>query len=325
MSTNYIINMLKLDYFSSQYAYLNNTSNHSNYSPFLFTDENTIIDIEYYNCLPEKLQIVLHCEITNIIINEKFIYPHEDQLEHPQYFILYEIFNGQYREEYWYDPKLDSWPNSKFLIKLNKKDVESLLQQKVPQNLLTKIDNLIKNSFINEELFFKFSCGSVKHDQQLIPVKSGLEIINEILSSKRLLYDLEKASRYAWIQNYVVLSKWIEIDECCLEEKGKYEYRIFVKDKQVRAISQQNWNKRYIYIEERENIFQKITDLIDRTHVKRGVCDVWYDKKNDKCWLIEINPFGPGLSSGSASFHWIRDKNVLWKEQTTECVWRVMI
>lgn len=317
---------LKFDYFSSQYAIHNNSNNHADYAPFIFTDTITIIDIDYFNYLPERLQNILHHQISDITI-DKISYPHSDQHDHQLFPLLYEIFIEQYREEYWYKSNIISWSTSKFMIKITKDDVSYLVEKNEPPGLAKRIDNLMKNSLPQHgEIFFKLSCGSVKHDELLVPVRSRQEIIEKIINSRRLQKDLFKVTLFPWKRVYLIITPWLNLNEHCEEESEKYEYRVFLDNGKIRAISQQNWNKVYLFFnnDEREHIYNRMVELFDQLDVKRGVCDVWYDKKSDKCWLIEINAFGPGLSAGSASFHWIRDKDILWKGDVGNCIWRVI-
>jgi len=118
------------------------------------------------------------------------------------------------------------------------------------------------------------------------------------------------------------LLKWQKFD--------KYkEYRIFVCDNVITAISQQNIYEVNTYLdafseEERIKIIEKHVQIIydgfektikkKITHTKSYCMDAVI-LEYDSLYFIEINSFGAGYAAGSALFHWINDMEILNKNE----------
>lgn len=111
------------------------------------------------------------------------------------------------------------------------------------------------------------------------------------------------------------------------------EFRIFVYNKKITAISQQ-----YLY-EPNNTLLQnptllhswlpKICDYVNNVvipkvdHLSHYVLDIALID-NDEVYFIEINPFGKEYSAGSALFHWIIDEDILY-DKTNNIVVRYTI
>ena len=116
---------------------------------------------------------------------------------------------------------------------------------------------------------------------------------------------------------------WIQID------KFK-EFRVFIKDYNIMAISQQyiyepnKWfqNKSIPFMTEKMN---KIINYFDKNIKNKlmniSISDTSLDIAfvNDKLYMIELNPFGKEYSSGSALFNWIDDYNKLYTNNEINC------
>ena len=114
------------------------------------------------------------------------------------------------------------------------------------------------------------------------------------------------------------LLSWIEINE-------DREFRIFICNNNITAISQQNIYKRNEYLlkynEEERNIIinnwiniikNYFDDVIKKniTHTNNYTIDlVLLD--NNQPYFIEINSFGKDYAAGSALYHWIIDETIL--------------
>ena len=99
----------------------------------------------------------------------------------------------------------------------------------------------------------------------------------------------------------------------------QHEFRVFVYNGKITAISQQNIYKQ-IYDNENEvkELCDKIISNFNST-LKRKIEANWiesyvYDVAIliDEIYFIEPNPFGKEYSSGSALFHWIEDEKILY-------------
>lgn len=99
------------------------------------------------------------------------------------------------------------------------------------------------------------------------------------------------------------------------------EFRVFVKNNKITAISQQNIYTKSIFIMSK-NFYEKyylVSDLIKYfelniknklIHYNNYVMDIALIE--DDFYFIEINPFGKEYSSGSACFNWIKDYEILY-------------
>lgn len=118
---------------------------------------------------------------------------------------------------------------------------------------------------------------------------------------------------------YIMLREFADVP---LED----EYRCFVYDNKLRAISQYHWNvQRPELLSQRLVIRDRISEFIDL--IIRGlylpyadcIVDVILDKPSDKTFkglgihLIECNCFGADLIAGSALYNWDVDYDILYK------------
>ena len=113
------------------------------------------------------------------------------------------------------------------------------------------------------------------------------------------------------------LMPWIKID-------SNKEFRIFVYNNKITAISQQNIYQTNTILKPYENIkkviiknwIEIITSYFETTikpnitHTKNYTIDLAL-LENDKPYFIEINSFGKDYAAGSALFHWIIDEDML--------------
>jgi hypothetical protein len=98
------------------------------------------------------------------------------------------------------------------------------------------------------------------------------------------------------------------------------EFRVFVKNNNITAISQQNIYTKSIFIMSK-TFYEKynlVSDLVKYFELNIKNKLIQYNDyvmdialiEND-FYFIEINPFGAQYSSGSACFNWIKDDNIL--------------
>jgi hypothetical protein len=150
-------------------------------------------------------------------------------------------------------------------------------------------------------VFVKLDQLSAKTDTEIRPLKNAEEILFHITHSKKLYKSVYGRN----LPVKLILIPWKKIDP-------KYEFRIFICNKKVVAISQQNLYDQYHYtVDEITNIIHLIknADLIHYLPYQEVVCDIFIE--NNNCHLIECNPYGAYSASGSSLFCWIKDKNLL--------------
>jgi hypothetical protein len=128
-----------------------------------------------------------------------------------------------------------------------------------------------------------------------------------------LLRDLERAVQTAETLCVIVMP-WNEE----LQNRGrKWEFRVFVCDATVTAISQQVWSECVGLTEDDMCVVATVvcewyhTVLYNRLPFSSAVLDVWIDDKQAP-HLIEANPWGGWSSSGSSLFHWTHDHSLLY-------------
>lgn len=119
------------------------------------------------------------------------------------------------------------------------------------------------------------------------------------------------------------LLPWQNINE-------KYEFRVFVNDKRVVAISQQNWFTVYDYepdeliaiaskiMEYYENKI-KLAINLDNYTIDMAILD------SGEPYFIEVNCFGREYAAGSALFHWLLDDAVLYPKSYDSVEFRYLV
>jgi hypothetical protein len=103
------------------------------------------------------------------------------------------------------------------------------------------------------------------------------------------------------------------------------EFRVFVHDNKITAISQQHFYQsnellKVLSNDDKSKIINEWIILIQNyfnSNIKNNIllnsyCYDFAILDNNKPYFIEINPFGKEYSSGSALFHWLNDENKLY-------------
>ena len=107
--------------------------------------------------------------------------------------------------------------------------------------------------------------------------------------------------------------------------KPDYEFRCYVHNRTVTAISQYHCYCRFEALQDLEHV-EKIRSAICTFHeetknsfsVPSYVIDIAVDPEDYSCQVIELNPFGKTMSSGSGLFHWERDGDLLYDNLNRE-------
>jgi len=117
------------------------------------------------------------------------------------------------------------------------------------------------------------------------------------------------------------------------------EYRIFICNNRISAISQQNiyevneFLNSFTY-EECIKIVQKHVGIIYErfeNHIKKKIthtenyCMDAVILENDSLYFIEINSFGAEYAAGSALFHWINDEDILYAKHDNTITFRYSV
>jgi hypothetical protein len=138
-------------------------------------------------------------------------------------------------------------------------------------------------------------------------ITSADEAMNLLLTSERAYTDMIDWSYYGEPEQ-LVLRKWEP------ELSYDYEFRVFISENKVTAISQYDHYAVYEHLfEQKEKIQEKILEFWQKVHSHVGensyVMDVGYFPKKEECVLIEVSPFL--TCTGPALFHWKNDRELL--------------
>lgn len=93
------------------------------------------------------------------------------------------------------------------------------------------------------------------------------------------------------------------------------EFRVFVHNKQVSAISQQFIDHSNVWFDslsslEQMKVLNRIVDFANK--IEKINCIIDLVVNDDEIYFIELNPFGEDYGAGSALFHWVNDRDILY-------------
>jgi len=186
--------------------------------------------------------------------------------------------------------------------------------KKFPESYKEELDDMIQEniSFLEKKDYF------VRTEN--VSLKTGIHGVGPYQDLKQVIESMvtcrEGHSPFSEPNIRLYFLPWIKID-------SDKEFRVFVKNGEITAISQQQLYQVNTFLKECDNIPKVVKYWINiiKTHFDKiikykivnlnsYVMDVAITE-NESCYFIEINPFGSEYSSGSALFHWILDHDVL--------------
>ena len=177
------------------------------------------------------------------------------------------------------------------------------------------------DKFFNNDVgyFVRTENVSLKYGMHGIGPYFNFKSIIESLVTSTIEHDPMKSIESKCLKLY--LFDWLNIDP-------SMEFRVFVHNHKVTCISQQNLYERHKYfhsLTELEinnsihSITNKITDYLSKLfeldhYVKSNIKSFTIDMAiiDDQPYLIEFNSFGSEYAAGSALFHWILDRDLLY-------------
>jgi hypothetical protein len=309
--------MLRVPIYPIKNLKCNNRNLHE-YSPYVINENNeNIIDETWWCSLTNYCKNKI-CQLTKFKLGKVAI-PHEFQFDNGSKFltIMYKCYIDSFDYNIWYDyiKNNDNMPQNVVLIPIdqNFKDtfVELYNSNEKYSNQLENFKNDIEVKMKHEQYFIRLSSTSGKNEKSVESFKSVDDIISHI-SSVKLFIDQEYIQKK---ESYLIMMPWNDyIDD-------RYEFRIFVVNYKLTAVSQQNFKKLYNYSCEELEIFEHALNnisFIKLTPYKTYVCDVYVNMETQTCHLIELNPFGAHSGAGSALFNWIDDYDILHGLRDTE-------
>ena len=154
----------------------------------------------------------------------------------------------------------------------------------------------------------------LKYDK--LKVKEGLKTFDLLTRSQRIFSDINLFFQYRILNSSsgdlaIILREWDE------KLRQDYEFRCYVHNRKVTAISQYNCYCYFESLQDEEHakrIRSSITSFIDKVsgciRTPSFVIDIGV-LEDYSCQVIELNPFGAYMSSGSALFNWLDDYDLL--------------
>jgi len=148
-------------------------------------------------------------------------------------------------------------------------------------------DYLKKNS--GTGVFTKLSHKSAKNEFRLYPAKTVVQVFDNIVHSQEVLKNVPKSSS-------LVLKPWND------NISKTSEYRVFIEQRRIIALSQQAWSKPQQGEPETQGLLEALEELVPKLPYYDAVLDINY--KDGKMELIEVNPGCIWATSGSSLFLW---------------------
>eukprot|EP01064_Diplonema_japonicum_P032486 TRINITY_DN6114_c0_g1_i1.p1 TRINITY_DN6114_c0_g1~~TRINITY_DN6114_c0_g1_i1.p1 ORF type:complete len:365 (+),score=83.33 TRINITY_DN6114_c0_g1_i1:37-1131(+) len=150
-------------------------------------------------------------------------------------------------------------------------------------------------------VFVKLSSKSAKNDVKLRPLTTVRGVLDTLTASKDIMAWLEGSGNVARAADLVLLP-W---NPCITEDN---EYRVFMKQGEPTAISQQRWYHQIPDPLSPDMVVSAVrtlcTTLQPRLPFPSATLDVWINPSTSTAHLIECNPWGGFFSSGSSLFDW---------------------
>lgn len=277
-----------------------NTLNHFNYSPYIFNSVNKqiIIDTKWFEPLNDKYK----SQIMNLLQKRDITFsfdhvtnPHETEI----FWEFYKLCCS------WYD--FNEWctlTDNYQMYTLSDDEINtlqhlgSISDLYVSNNFHIFIETLLQHDEYKNGIFIKTGTKSCKHDHSLVRLTNEYDIIKSIISSDSMLRSFEHT-------NKLIFKPWNP------NINNNNEFRVVIRNKKIKWISQQACYNNITTFHP-DIIFLSITKFLQSVQFDyvNVVLDVFIDD-NYKTNLIECNPEGLWLASGSALFHWVNDYDLL--------------
>jgi hypothetical protein len=191
-------------------------------------------------------------------------------------------------------------------------------------DFLNKYSPMYQHLFDGTGYFVRSENVSFKYGQHGIgPYYSLKEIIESCVScvkGHRPIYpDTTSITLY--------LLEWVNI-------KPYDEYRVFVSNNKISAISQQHLHNVYPELNNNQQIIQTLKNIYDYfesniKHVITNTDSYTYDfafvNDNLEPFFIEQNSFGKEYAAGSALYHWLIDENILYGKHENTIYFRYTV
>ncbi len=152
---------------------------------------------------------------------------------------------------------------------------------------------------------------------QKLCIRNGEEALSLLIRSQRIFSDISMYFQYRVPHSSsgslnLILRDWVP----CHQD---HEFRCFVHNRSLTAISQYHCYSHFASLQHtghvqriRREIILFLSDVVDCFTIPSFVVDIVVHPHTYACSIIELNPFGRTLSSGSALYNWDKDFELLY-------------
>lgn len=295
----------------TQLSYKDN--NFYEYSPYLIKSNQNVIDKEWWISLTNYCKDLITIRLKGNFILDKVEVPHETQLDSNNFlYTVYRSYIDSFDYQIWY-PIKNSAENVKLIqIKDNIKRIliKMYKSEEICENEKIELDEfkeeIKRNIDSNKKYFIRLSGTSGKNEKNIKYFTSVEDILYHLTSVKLFIEQEYKRVKLT----YLIMMEWNESIDL------KFEFRIFVYNKKITAISQQSKKLFNFTQDELDLIELSLTKFIESKTVENlpyhtFILDTYIDINEALCKIIEINPFGAHCGAGSSLFQWDKDFDIL--------------
>lgn len=313
-----------------------NTCNHHELDPYLVRDGQLLVDQKFWDQdLTSKgradWQTIARVHGLVLVVEPKMELPHAVEPDSAVSQQLYLAYMSQFDADRWLTH--DLVPGSQ-VIELEYKLVHKLRgltqtwvlsgrrSSEVELECADQVAALVP-ACPEQGWFAKTSVSSGKHERPPRPIWSPLDLVCYLTETREHLRQYEDLLAWRRERLCLVLVPW----DSSITPRS--EFRVFVRDRKIVAISQQQWHS----LEASPvpapggQLAEKITADMEvnilpllESELKNFIADVWVDQQTH---LIEVNPGGGAFGGGSALFHWIKDAHVFEQAGSVYMRWLV--
>ena len=307
-----------------------NSNNLYRYSPYILKDNCVVVDREWWwdDCssktralIEQRVAALEQTTVVSVRVGSVSV-PHCDQI-HPALTAVYHAYLDSYDYHEWFSEAISNGPRDVQLFELLADDKEALAQLTRHNVMHAEAPNDHQRSALKDlaerlallldahkRYFVRLSSTSGKNERPLEPLPGcgGADALVSWLSNNSLFLsrEYERANK----RSFVVLMPWLD------NFNERYEFRIFVRKRQLTGASQQKWFVLYQYSDEEIDAIEtalttSLPAIIADIPYNEWVGDVYIDIESKRCYLIECNAYGAHCGAGSALFEWKRDRDVL--------------
>lgn len=302
-----------------------NSHSHDEMAPYYVRGDKFIFPIRYAEIYWKKLFLDNHIDSKKQgicpISKDGFLINEQKQKTNINVDMLKEVQAETFHIDKWYASVPPSVTIDCYLFPLSESERQLIVAKHLThpelQPLIKKMEKLMSEHKDQKKWFFKLNSVSSK-DTALTDVPSGsaLPILQNLVQSTRTFTYLQSDKNAQ-----IILRPWYDIPK-------KYEFRCFVHEKKLRAISQYECYTYYPDFQDKKlqktlcdriaNFYQSIKDE-GKFPYEDCVMDVlvWDDApipsfKDQNVFIIEFNQFGGETACGASLFNWEQHEMILY-------------